>query len=145
MSRDHHTGVCDKCGKSFQYYLVHNGFNDSAYAYSDSDSYVTILDGWKAPENTGLKLHGPIGPDIEALLTPSPLGGTFKSGESPKCPHCLSPLDPVLAAEYIERDAPGTQKGWRWDRCWNGIYCIIIDDLVVRDNWKPNKSVESTP
>jgi hypothetical protein len=40
-----------------------------------------------------------------------------------------------LAAEWLERNAPGTAMGWRWQRSWRGLYCIIIEDRVVHDNW----------
>jgi hypothetical protein len=35
----------------------------------------------------------------------------------------------------IEADAPGTAKGWRWQRNWTGLYCVILADGVVHDNW----------
>ncbi len=140
MSREHYTGTCDKCGEAFQYYLIHNGFNESAFAYSDSDSYVALLDGWKVPIGISLRPHDQIEQTIENYLSPSPLGGLFRSGASPRCPSCNQPMDPEKAADYIERDAPGTAKGWRWQRSWNGVYCIVINDMVVHDNWKtPNK------
>ncbi len=25
---------------------------------------------------------------------------------------------------------------WQWERTWTGLYCIIIDNRVVRDVWK---------
>jgi len=37
-------GTCDKCGKKFEYYLIHNGFNESAYAYCDKCGRTAILD-----------------------------------------------------------------------------------------------------
>lgn len=40
------------------------------------------------------------------------------------------------AATWIEADAPGAKRGWRWQRSWRGLYCIIIEDRVVFDNWK---------
>ena len=77
MSRDRNIGKCDKCASTFEYHLIHNGFNDSAYAYSDSDSYVAILSGWTIPEGIELPLHQPIVPELESSLLPSPDGGRF--------------------------------------------------------------------
>jgi hypothetical protein len=42
----------------------------------------------------------------------------------------------VRATEYIEPQAEGTKKGWRWQRTWTGLYSIIIEDSVVHDVWK---------
>src|SRR5215472_8047811 len=63
-------------------------------------------------------------------------GGAFKKGASPRCPHCKQPLSAVAAATYIERDAPGTNKGWVWQRNWYDTYCIVIDNQLVGDNLK---------
>jgi hypothetical protein len=37
MSRERNdgSGVCDHCSAPFGYYLIHNGFNDTAYGYCD--------------------------------------------------------------------------------------------------------------
>jgi len=45
-------------------------------------------------------------------------------------------LSAELAADYIEAQAAGTAKGWRWQRSWDGCYCIIIENRVTNDNWK---------
>ena len=66
MGREQDTGLCEHCSKPFGYYLVHHGFNDSAYAYCDRCSYTVILSGWsKTPAAVKLKIHAPITADIE--------------------------------------------------------------------------------
>jgi hypothetical protein len=129
-------GHCDHCGKSFGYDLLHNGFNDSAYAYCEQCGMLSILDGWKIPERINLKIHQMITPDIEPFLDQCSCGGKFTAGASPRCPHCTAPLSAEKATAWIEANAPGTKKGWRWQRNWIGIYAISIEKHSVNDNWK---------
>ena len=131
-------GKCEHCGGAFQYDLLHNGFNDSAYAYCDGCGMLTILDGWKVPAGINLKIHEMIAPEIEPLLAPCTCGGQFKRDASPRCPHCRKPLSSDKATEWIEANAPGSKKGWRWQRSWTGLYAISIEKSFVKDNWKTN-------
>jgi hypothetical protein len=138
MARETSYGKCEHCLAAIPYYIIHNGFNDSAYAYCDSCSMVCILSGYfaKIPKNAHLKIHRNITPDIESYLQPCPCGGHFKSGVSPRCPTCKGLLSAELAATYIEANAPGTVKGWRWQRSWTELYSLTIANQVVYDNWK---------
>jgi hypothetical protein len=36
----------------------------------------------------------------------------------------------------MEQNAPGAQRGWRWQRTWAGLYALIIAEKVVFDPWK---------
>jgi hypothetical protein len=44
-------------------------------------------------------------------------------------------MDAVKATNYIEKNAEGTKVGWRWDQNWNSMYCIVIENRLVKDNW----------
>jgi hypothetical protein len=68
MARKHETGHCEHCKKAFGYYLIHNGFNESSYAYCDSCGTTLLLDGWRTPKRVQMLLHQNISPEIEALL-----------------------------------------------------------------------------
>lgn len=129
-------GTCETCGKAFEYALLHNGFNDSAYAYCDQCGKLTILDGWKVPKGIDLKIHQMITADIEPYLSRCSCGGRFMVGATPRCPHCKKALSAETATKWIEANAPGTAKGWRWQRSWSGLYAISIDGSYVKDNWK---------
>lgn len=130
------TGQCEHCGRTFRFRIIHNGFNDSAYAYCDECSFTVHLSGWtQAAKRTALRIHQRITPDLETLLKPCPCGGTFRSSADPKCPHCAKALSPVTATSYIERDAPGTEKGWHWQQSWSGIYSIVLNESLVEDWW----------
>ena len=133
MNRRKDLGQCEHCGRSFGYYLIHNGFNDSAYAYSDTVCSTALLDRWKIPANIPVAIRGKIKQETEKYLLPAPGGGRFKASSSPRCPHCNQILDPVRASRYIEENAEGSKGGWRWQQSWDGMYCIIIEDLLVRD------------
>jgi hypothetical protein len=50
MARTHDIGDCEHCKKKFGYYLIHNGFNDSAYAYCDTCGSTALLDGLESSE-----------------------------------------------------------------------------------------------
>jgi hypothetical protein len=36
---------------------------------------------------------------------------------------------------YIEANAPGAAKGWKWQGSWSGLYCLIVDGCEV-NNWQ---------
>ncbi len=66
-------------------------------------------------------------PARRRLLVPLPIR---------KCPHCLQTLSATKATDYIEKNAPGTAKGWRWDQSWSGVYySIVLNDNIVEDWW----------
>ncbi len=136
MAREN-IGTCESCDQSFAFQLIHNGFNDSAFAYCDQCGSTALLDGWNEgiPESVEFKVHGPVNPTAEALLQPCSCGGRFLASASPRCPHCSAPLSAEEARSYIEASAPGAQEGWRWQGNWDGMYCIIIEDRLVKDNW----------
>jgi len=130
-------GQCDQCQKTFKYRIVHNGFGDTAYAYCDRCGMIALLSCWNSqlPKNVKLQVHQNITPDIEPFLKPCPCGGQFKSGASPRCPHCHTELSAEAATQWIETNAAGTKKGWRWQRNWVETYSIIIEGQCVNDNW----------
>ena len=131
-------GECESCRGTFAYDLVHNGFADTAYAYCDRCGTTALLSGWHDAIPTGapLRIQGPIESETEAWLEPCACGGAFRREASPRCPHCNMVLSPELATRYIERNAPGAKKGWRWQRNWLGMYAIIIEGRVVNNNWR---------
>jgi hypothetical protein len=150
MAREQKVGVCQHCKLRFGYYLIHNGFNESAYAYCEACGTTALLDRWKVPTGIEVALYHAITPGIESHLAKCPCGGAFRAGASPRCPHCREPLSATQASEYIERQ-PAVFKAlwrwkpmwvrkhrskWQWERTWTGLYCIIIDNRVVRDVWK---------
>jgi hypothetical protein len=130
-------GVCESCRSYFQYVLIHNGFGDSAYAYCDECGKLCLLDCWyqEIPKSANVQWHKCIEPEIEPLLQPCSCGGHFKFGASPRCPTCHEKLSAERATTYLEKNAPGTAKGWRWQKNWTGCYCVIIESQIVRDNW----------
>lgn len=73
---------------------------------------------------------------MEPYLKPCDCGGRFKRGSLPRCPHCKTALSAELATGFIEQNAPGTKKGWRWQRNWSDIYCIVIENNSIHDNFR---------
>ena len=130
------TGTCEHCNRSFRYSLVHNGFNGSSYAYCGNCGLTALLSEWRVPPGVSMPPFAPISHDNEGSLQPCPCGGSFVSDSSPRCPHCRAVLSAELAADYIERQAAGTTEGWKWQRNWRGCYCIIIENRIVKDNWR---------
>jgi hypothetical protein len=131
-------GTCESCGCTFSYRLIHNGFNDSAFAYCDRCGCEASLHYYYAdvPPEAHLKVHGPVNPEAEALLQPCSCGGTFRAKAGPRCPHCNAALSADAAGSYIEANAPGTAKGWRWQGTWGGLYSLVVEGRQVRNNWR---------
>jgi hypothetical protein len=128
-------GDCEHCKRKFRYRLIHNGFNESAYAYCDICGMTALLDRWRVPTGVEVAMDGPIPRGIEPRLAACSCGGAFRASASPRCPYCRQPLSASQASEYLERQASGDKKGWRWQRTWTGLYCIIIENRVVHDVW----------
>jgi hypothetical protein len=129
-------GQCDQCKQKFSYALIHNGFNDTAYAYCDSCGCTAFFDAWKPrPNDIPMQFHQCIGKEVEGFIRPCVCGGHFKAGASPRCPHCKHELSADLATTYIEANAPGTAQGWRWQKNWTGLYAMIVEKLVAKDPW----------
>jgi hypothetical protein len=78
----------------------------------------------------------PISKEIENLLLPCACGGGFRGNAPARCPACRKALSAQWAASWIEKNAPGTKRGWRWQRSWAGIYALIVAEQVVFDPWK---------
>lgn len=137
MPPDKHRGSCDKCDRAFDYYVVHNGFNDSSYAYCSGCGLTALIDtNQKDRSDEGLPPHRSITAKGEHSLAGCGCGGSFKAGATPRCPHCNHELSAKEAARWIESQAPGTSKGWKWQNNWEGLYAIVINDRVVSNPWK---------
>ncbi len=128
-------GTCEHCAVTFDYYLIHNGFNASAYAYCSDCGLTALLNGSRMPKNLNIPLHQRISSSSESKLRPCPCGGRFVVNAVPRCPACHKQLSAIAAATWIEAQAAGTSKGWRWRRGWDGLYAIIINDRLIDDNW----------
>jgi hypothetical protein len=141
MGRVDGQGKCESCQADFPYYLIHNGFNDSWYAYCDRCGKTALFSFWNktvAERIKNLKLgslqQGQISPSFELQIPPCDCGGHFTAKATPRCPRCNHVLSAEEAADWIEANALGTVKGWRWQRSWNGEYCVVIEGREVSDS-----------
>src|SRR6185436_18700846 len=123
MRRDG-TGTCESCAHEFGYMLIHNGFNDTAFGYCDRCGMTAFFGAYSArtPKEIVVGFHGPMTSAAEKLADPYECGRHFRGTTAPRCPHCHETLSAEKAADYIERNAPGTAKGWRWQKSWSGLY-----------------------
>ena len=139
MVREQNVGVCESCDAEFRYYLVHSGFNDSVYAYCDACGKTAILSMWNKqfPRIDGCPGYEEICVAMEPYLQACACGGHFRRGSSPRCPHCRATLSAERAASYIEESVPVSKSGWRWhwQRNWSGLYCIVIEECLISDNF----------
>ena len=138
MRRVDGKGTCEHCGSVFPYEIVHNGFNDSTSAYCDRCGTTAVLNlvGLQKRLVVMPKLVVPISAEIENLLLPCACGGQFRGDAPARCPTCGKALSAQVAAKWMEQNAPGAQRGWRWQRTWAGLYALIIAEKVVFDPWK---------
>ena len=127
-------GNCPACGTNFPYMMIHNGFNDSAFAYCDTCGGVALLDVYGAPKGISLTF-GPISEEVETHLAACPCGGRFRSAAAPRCPACHAVLDAKAVTSFLEANALGAKKGWKWQRSWNGIYCVVVVKPPVENPW----------
>jgi hypothetical protein len=138
------TGSCDRCSGSFEYMIIHNGFNDTAYAYCDQCGMTTFVGGMSdsnKPPDAPLRIHEPILIETEPWLLPCECGGRFRREAAPRCPSCNDRLSAESATEYIEKNAAGAKKGWRWQRSWSGMYCIVVNGRMTENNWRSTPDV----
>ena len=131
------SGNCEHCERDFSYSLIHNRFNDSAFAYCDKCGRTATFSAWSKKPKEAVFQQGTLSSHLESFVAPCECGGKFRSDASPRCPHCNEPLSAELGATYIERNAPGTAKGWRWQRNWKGLYSIVIEGQSAKDPWDP--------
>lgn len=139
MREDFAIGKCDKCGVGFRYYLIHTGFGYYSYAYCDRCGKLCLLQVFSknAPEKYKNKQHmQKISEEMDQYIEKCSCGGGFKHDASPRCPTCNSQLSAEAAREYIERNAPGTKAGWKWQGNWDELYAIVIENNMIEDNWK---------
>ena len=122
--------------------LIHNGFNDSAYGYCDQCGMTALFSAYSdaVPEGVDVGFHGALRADAERFVRPCTCGGQFRGSATPRCPHCARHLSAEASAEFIERNASGTAKGWRWQRSWRGLYAIVIEDRLAQDPWSQSRA-----
>lgn len=136
MNRVSHKGSCDHCRDDFLFEIIHNGINESSYAYC-SDCGTTALLDTQTQDRPGISRHRMIAPEGEVLLSACRCGGRFAARAEPRCPRCRGTLDAVKATEYIEAAIRPVAAGWKWQGNWHGLYCMIIEGRVIRNNWLP--------
>ena len=131
-------GTCDSCAGQFQYQLLHNGFGDTTFAYCDSCGRTALMSAWypHVPPEAQLKIHGAVNIEAESLLAHCECGGEFHALASPRCPKCHAKLSAEAATAYIEANALGTAKGWRWQHSWQGLYCIVVEGRSIENPWQ---------
>ena len=111
MTRQNHQGTCAHCGESFAYHLIHNGFNESCYAYCAACGMTALIDTlYKDRAADGLPRHRAITEGGERFLASCSCGGSFRAGAAPRCPHCREILSANEAASWIERQLQAQAK-----------------------------------
>jgi hypothetical protein len=140
VTRNFEMGGCEHCQHAFLYYLIHSGFNNCWYAYCDRCGMTAILDFWdrRRPKLVDCPEHQAICAAMEPYLAPCACGVAFRRDASPRCPSCNEALSAGAAASYIEHG----RTDWRWQRSWTALYCIVIGEKVVHDNFLQRSGVE---
>lgn len=146
-------GTCEHCERQFEYEIYHCGLSDCSYAYCGQCGMVAILSMWdeRWPNLPNFEVRKEICLAMESHLKPCECGGFFKKGNNPRCPNCHKPLSAELAASYIEKNAPGarkkwfwqSQKNWRWQRSWNGLYCVEVEGRSVHNNFSETTAMNA--
>ncbi len=137
------TGECQHCKEKFNYRLIHNGFNETTYAYCNKcgmtaflhEHYLCIPQECKTFFKKKSR-YDKISKELEPFLLSCDCGGRFTRIAKPKCPQCNSYLSTRHAKKYIEANSKGAKKGWHWQMSWNGLYAIVVENRKVENNWK---------
>ena len=124
-----------RCHESFEYYLVHNGFNSSCYSYCDKCGRTVFVYGHGMPGSSADPFDHKLGPSAESVLPPCSCGGRFRADAGPRCPKCRLPISAEEATSWLEAQALGTKGGWRWQQAWHGLYSIVINQSAVDYQW----------
>jgi hypothetical protein len=137
VDREDGKGICEHCKQQFGYALLHAGFAEAAYAYCDTCGKTAILSLWdkRMPRLPDCPGQQEMCSAMEQFLKHCDCGGRFRRGAKPRCPHCRQELSAELATNYLEGNAPGTKKGWRWQKNWSALYCIVIEGNRIANNF----------
>jgi len=140
-STNYKSMVCESCGKKINYLFIHNGFNESSYAYCDKCGKTALFDTSMVPNSlkelfNQNSRHNVISKELENHIMSCDCGGRYRHGASPRCPHCNKELSAMYAKRYIEDNSPGAINGWKWQGNWVGLYAIIVEDKSVKNCWK---------
>jgi hypothetical protein len=113
MGRTDGHEVCKSCDATLGYCLIHNGSNESAFAYCDRCGITALFDGWSKaiPVGADLKVHGPIGADVEAYVSPCNCGGRFTGVAFPRCTRCHVPRMPTCGPLHSSVTFRAQRKG----------------------------------
>lgn len=136
-------GKCNNCLKNFGYTLIHNGFNETSYAYCDKCGKTAFFDSYSVPEKLKKifveeSRHHVLSNKLEKFIQPCDCSGNFKHNASPRCPHCNGELSADSTREFIEKNSPATEKGWKWQNNWTDVYAIIVENKKINNCWKHN-------
>ena len=133
MSRVDGRGRCESCRAVFPYEIVHNGFNDSMFAYCELCGTTAIVNVLEAERRLGElpRVLAPIPSIVETAIQPCSCGGRFRGDAPARCPSCYAALSADRAAAWLEAG----RAGWQWQRSWAGLYALILGGRVVFDPW----------
>lgn len=100
MTDEHVSTNCPSCGKTIEYRIIHNGFNESAHAYCDKCGMTCVLNDAspKIPrecryfERQSADIYRIIDKNVEKFLQTCKCGGNFRHDALPRCPHCKAEL-----------------------------------------------------
>lgn len=131
-------GWCDKCRIEFNFSAIHNGFNETTYAYCDTCGKTCFLEEYfkEIPEKCKwffdtAQRYEKISERLEPYLEKCSCGGNFRRNAVPRCPQCRQKLDPLEVNKHVKSD-----EKYKWQNDWTGIYAMIIKDNKVYNNWK---------
>lgn len=136
-------GYCNRCGYKFSYELIHNGFNETAYAYCDRCGKTLFLDEYykQIPQEClwFFKIKGryeKISEKLERFLESCGCGGKFTRSAKPRCPHCKEVLSTKNATDFILNNSKPGSINSNWRISWKSLYAIIINGRRVYNKWK---------
>lgn len=105
---------CPSCDRTFRYQKMHSGFNNTGFAYCDTDGALLVWDTYD-PQYTAIAgfrhpwtLNQRDQERVESALKPCPCGGSLGMRNPPRCPHCANGIqdlcpDPIFYVDVGRR------------------------------------------
>lgn len=130
-------GSCENCNQRFSYALIHNGFNDSAYAYCDTCGCVaSSLLGREPPTASRFASTARLPRTSSGTLIDVAAGVSFelKHRRDARIADTHSRL--MSPPDILRRMRQGPRKDGAGNVNWQGLYCIIVEGRSIKAPWK---------
>ena len=130
--------TCASCREMFSFELIHNGLNDTCYAYCGTCGTCALFDyPYQKPECQPHWQNAlPASSELLAFAKRCDCGGIFDANAIPRCPHCFAALSATELTPAIETASFGTSVDWGCQGSWDGPYSFVTNGRLTENPWR---------